>query len=163
MIHHLHSSFKYLNSMTTPFQCDQCGNPRELLGESCPHCSSDQPPRALVKYWRVDFHETLPEAEDALAQLDAHIRAGAAAGLRGMVVIHGYGSSGKGGRLGPAIREQLQINRWSQYVKEYVPGEELLHNSETLTHWTRHRAALADFLKRHRLLGNAGVTLLILN
>jgi hypothetical protein len=149
--------------ITNAFKCNQCGNFRNLLPEACPHCYSVEPPTALVEYWSQDIHQNLPEVEVAMDQMDRIIRAAFASGLKGLIVIHGYGSSGRGGAIGRAAKDQLQSNRWSQYVKEYVPGEEVQLNSDVAKHWGKYRAHLADYLKKNRLFGNHGVTVLLLN
>lgn len=143
------------------FECPQCGNPRVLLPETCPSCGSTEPPFAHVEFWKVDLERDAPLVEEAIDKLTRAVRAGAAAGLRALIVVHGYGSNGAGGRIGWAVREGLKNNHWADRIDEFIPCEELTEGSQLLTHLTRHRAALADSLRRSRMLGNAGVSALI--
>lgn len=143
------------------FECPQCGNPRSLLPEACPACGSIEPPYARVEFWKVDLERDAPLVEEALDHLTRAVRAGAAAGLRALIVVHGYGSSGVGGRIGRAVREGLEDNHWADRIEEFIACEELTQGSPLLAHLSRHRAALAQELRRSRMLGNAGASVLI--
>ena len=72
----------------------------------------------------IDLHGLrVPEAIARLSEaLNRRLRAGDGRPLR---VIHGYGSSGRGGDLRDAVREYLDRN--SQRV-DYVPGERFFNN-----------------------------------
>ena len=143
------------------FECSECGNPRGLLPEACPACGSEDPPFAQVDFWKIDLERDAPLVEEALDHLDRAVRAGSAAGLRALIVVHGYGSSGAGGRIGWAAREGLENNHWADRVAEFIRCEELTPGSPLLSHLMRHRAALAAEMRRSRMLGNAGVSVLI--
>ncbi len=144
------------------FECPQCGNPRGLLPEACPSCGSIEAPYAHVEFWRVDLERGAPTVEEALEYLTLALRAAAAAGLRALIVVHGYGSSGAGGRIGLAVREGLENNLWADRVEEFIGCENLAQSTPLFTHLARHRAALAEELRRTRMTGNAGATLLML-
>jgi hypothetical protein len=149
------------HSKRPAFECSQCGNPRGLLPEACASCGSTEPPFAHVEFWKVDLERDAPLVEEAIDHLSRAVRAGAAAGLRALIVVHGYGSSGAGGRIGWAVREGLENNHWADRIDDFIPCEELTQGSQQLAHLARHRAALADSLRRSRMLGNAGVSVLI--
>lgn len=146
--------------MRPAFECPQCGNPRGLLPEACPSCGGVEPPFANVEFWKVDLERDAPLVEQAIEHLARAVRAGAAAGLRALIVVHGYGSSGEGGRIGWTVREDLENNHWADRVDEFIPCEELTQGSPQLAHLSRHRAALVKELRRSRMLGNAGVSVL---
>ena len=143
------------------FECPQCGNPRGLLPEGCPACGSLEPPFAHVDFWKVDLERDAPLVEEALDHLTRAVRAGAAAGLRALIVVHGYGSSGKGGRIGRAVREGLENNHWADRIDEFICCEELTQGSPLLAELSRHRNSLANALRRCGALGNAGVSVLL--
>jgi len=72
----------------------------------------------------IDLHG-LTVAE-ALARLTAHYNARIRAGDAGPIrVVHGYGSSGRGGDLRTAVREFL--SRHAARL-EFVPGEQYFNN-----------------------------------
>jgi hypothetical protein len=148
-------------NMRPAFECTQCGNSRLLLPEACPSCGSVEPPFAHVEFWRVDLEKGAPTVEEALAHLERALRAGAAAGLRALIVVHGYGSSGAGGRIGDAVREGLDNNYWADRIGEYICCEELTQGSPLLTELSLKRGPLIGELRRARMLGNAGVSVLI--
>lgn len=66
----------------------------------------------------------MPLAEHALKrmklQLETHRKTGAVA----VKLIHGYGSSGVGGRIRWAVRKELADMKASGKVRDYVIGEE---------------------------------------
>lgn len=148
--------------MRPAFECPQCGNARLLLPETCPACASTEAPYAHVEFWRVDLEKGAPTVEEALDHLDRAVRSGAAAGLRALIVVHGYGSSGAGGRIGWAVREGLANNHWADRISEYLCCEELTKDAPLLIDLARHRGPLVAELRRSRMLGNAGATVLML-
>ena len=148
--------------MRPAFECTQCGNSRLLLPEACAACGNTEAPHAHVEFWRVDLEKGAPTVDEALGYLNRAIRAGAAAGLRALIVVHGYGSSGAGGRIGWAVREGLENNHWADRIAAYIACEELTQGSPQLTQLSWHRATLTYELRRSRMLGNSGATVLML-
>ncbi len=72
----------------------------------------------------IDLHGMT--VAEGLARLVAHYNARVRAGDTGPIrVVHGYGSSGRGGDLRSAVREFLQ--RHAGRV-EFVPGEKYFNN-----------------------------------
>jgi hypothetical protein len=67
--------------------------------------------------------EGLPSVQEARARLNAEIEKARRAGIVAMKVIHGYGSSGVGGKLREAIRRSLQKRRKEGRIRAYVIGE----------------------------------------
>jgi hypothetical protein len=147
---------------TPAFKCAECGNFRALLPAACDFCGSCEPAIALKKYWRIDIHSDRPLVDAALQQLDENIEAAAAAGLKGLIVIHGFGSTGSGGDIKHALRDQLAGNRWSHRVGEYAGGEDITPHSSVHSHWLKHRSELINLLKQNHDLGNTGLTVLLL-
>lgn len=148
--------------ITRAFECNQCGNFRALLPAACPHCESVEPPFANVEYWKVDLERQLPTVEEAIAILDMNVRAGAAAGLKGLIVVHGYGSSGQGGQIRKAVRNGLETNFWADRVEEFFHCEDLGQGSAQFAYAVEHYQSLIRALRRGRFLGNHGVSALLL-
>jgi uridine kinase len=90
-----------------------------------------------------------------------HIRAAAEVQIRVLIVIHGYGSSGRGGSIRRTVREALENNFFSDRVDEYYHGEDLAHRSELYQALIKRRPTLKQHLKQLKE-GNAGMTLLIM-
>ena len=74
-------------------------------------------------------------------------------------LIHGYGSSGKGGAIRQAVLEQLQRQKAQGIIREFVPGEELSPFSAS----GRKALALIPELSRDKeyARGNKGITLVL--
>ena len=57
----------------------------------------------------VNLKSGMPDVDTARRRLIAEIDAARRDGQRLLKVIHGWGSSGEGGKLGPAIRRSLRL------------------------------------------------------
>jgi len=68
-----------------------------------------------------DIHHGLPTVESALSQLEIFIRISKQEKV--IKIIHGYGSSGKGGKIKTAFREECEKLKSRKITKDYIPGE----------------------------------------
>jgi hypothetical protein len=69
----------------------------------------------------IEFdHPTLDEAR---RQVIEEIRKAKREGVRVLKVIHGYGSSGKGGTLNHGLRKSFALRKTENVIKEFIPGE----------------------------------------
>ena len=102
-----------------------------------------------------------PYVEEALDRLTEYLRKSLDLGVKAIVLIHGYGSSGQGGRIKWAIHEALENNRYSDRVAEYHFGEDVPYGSEAYHALLKRRPGLKAYLKRFKE-GNAGMTVLLL-
>lgn len=71
----------------------------------------------------VNLEEGKPAVSDALRRLQMELRLTRGTKIRVLKLIHGFGSSGRGGKLRPAVRRQLEVQRGRGYLKFYIPGE----------------------------------------
>ena len=96
-----------------------------------------------------------PDAAEALRRLAAEVEAARKMGTPAMKLIHGYGSSGKGGRLRTACRTWLR-----QQELCFLPGEEFSIFNQEARRWL----ALCPRLRQDRDLDaeNRGVTYVLL-
>lgn len=114
--------------------CDVCGNEIPDHARRCPFCESLQgtpPPgrtaggsaaRGVVG--TLHLKQDMPTVAEALRQLELSLT-----GLRGsrthvVKVVHGYGSTGKGGALAPAVRRHLRTLQARGWIRGFVPGED---------------------------------------
>ena len=143
------------------FQCNQCGNPRDLLSPFCQFCGETSPPYPQTNYRNVNLETGSPTVEEALTKLDQSIHASINVGLKVIIVIHGYGSSGKGGSIKNAVRHELQNNRWADCVREFIFGEHL-HDQSSIHESAHLSKTLEKKLISEGILKNHGSTLLLL-
>lgn len=131
-----------------------------MLG-NCPYCDSHEAPSPNSDTSILNLELGGPSSEEALEILTQHIRAASEIQIRVLIVIHGYGSSGKGGSIRRTVREALENNYFSDRVDEYYHGEDLIHRSELYQALIKRRPTLKQHLKQFRE-GNAGMTLLLM-
>jgi hypothetical protein len=141
-------------------ECSECGNARGLFGD-CPHCGSFQLPLLAVDVVELNIKGSNPSVDDALDTLSVKIRDLQDLGIKAIVLIHGYGSSGQGGQIKRAIHEALEANRYADRVDEYFYGENVSYGSSAYHDLMRKRPSLKRYL-RHFKASNAGMTVLLL-
>ena len=144
-----------------PAECLDCGNPRPLMGH-CTHCGSTDLPQALTDTVVINLEAGGPTAEEALERLTQQVRAASEAGIRALSVIHGYGSSGSGGKIKWVVRDALENNYFSDRVDEYHFGEDLALGSSGYQAVIKRRTNLKQHLSPFKI-GNAGMTVLLMH
>ena len=73
----------------------------------------------------VNIKYDMPAASDAVKRVTYNIRNGKAWGCGAIKFIHGYGSSGKGGRIRTEVRRYLEDQKRRGMIRDYIPGEAL--------------------------------------
>ena len=126
------------------------------------HCGSTELPQALTDTMVINLEAGGPTAEEALERLTTQVRAASEAGIRALIVIHGYGSSGSGGKIKWVVRDALEHNYFSDRVDEYYFGEELALGSSGYQAVMKRRASLKQHLSQFKI-GNAGMTVLLMH
>ena len=131
------------------------------LFDQCPHCSSITLPILSSDTIELNIKQDGPYVEEALERLTDYLCKSLELGIRAIVLIHGYGASGDGGRIKWAIHDALDSNRYSDRVDEYYFGEDVAYGSEAYHALHKRRPGLKRYLKRFKE-GNAGMTVLLL-
>ena len=131
------------------------------LFDQCPHCSSTALPILSSDTIELNIKQDGPYVDEALERLTEYLRKSLEVGIKVIVLIHGYGSSGEGGRIKWAIHDALENNRYSDRVDEYYFGEDVAYGSEAYHALHKRRPGLKRYLKRFKE-GNAGMTVLLL-
>ena len=98
----------------------------------------------------------MPRAEEARRRLAAELQRGASGGVAVLKLVHGYGSTGKGGRIRGTLRTELAVLRTAGRIGVVVAGEAFsVFDADTRALLDRYPALRNDpDLER----GNAGVT-----
>ena len=71
----------------------------------------------------VNLEAGFPSVDEARRRLLGELDTARKSGVRVLKVVHGWGSSGEGGRLGPAIRRSLRLRVREGKAVQLVPGE----------------------------------------
>ena len=67
---------------------------------------------------------TMPTLEEARRMMITEIKEARRQGVRVLKVIHGYGSSGKGGALCTGLRKSFRLRKQEGVIKDFVSGED---------------------------------------
>jgi hypothetical protein len=146
--------------MALTFACLACGNTRSMSA-FCQHCGSADLPLALQDTFVLNLKRDGPSADEALERLTQALRRANEVGIKVMIVIHGYGSSGEGGRIKRALQDALNGNYFADRVDEYFFGEHIPYGSPQYQALLKRRPSLKRHLKYFKE-GNAGMTVLLL-
>ena len=114
----------------------------------------------MSKLREVNLEHGLPTADTAIKHLTFELRHSRSLGCTALKIIHGYGSSGTGGRIRVEARRYLQRLKDRGEVCDVIPGEEFsIFQAATLSAFRR-----CDDLRRDRDLErhNNGVTFILL-
>ena len=80
-------------------------------------------PGAEVNIRMFNVEAGMPTLEEARRLTAAEIRRAKQQGIRVLKVIHGWGSSGKGGKLCHGLRKSFLLRKKEGVIREFVPGE----------------------------------------
>lgn len=109
--------------------CPVCGNETESSNTTCPFCSYElDPPKLGIKqpdvvHRIINIEQGRPFVETALKMMENQLRSAQAEQVRVVTLIHGYGSSGKGGRIRTECRKVLDYFVQQKTINSVIPGE----------------------------------------
>ncbi len=108
----------------------------------------------------VNIKQDMPTADVAVRRVTYAIRSGAELGAAAVKIIHGYGSSGKGGKIRTETRRYLAEQKRKGLIRDFIPGEQFSIFDEA----TRSAFLRCDELRRDPDLerSNNGVTIVVL-
>lgn len=72
----------------------------------------------------VNIKSDMPTASDAVKRVTYNIRNGKSWGCAAIKFIHGYGSTGKGGKIRTEVREYLRRQKQQGLIKGFITGED---------------------------------------
>lgn len=144
--------------------CEICGNTLPAVDIICPYCgtSSTSP---IIKEGRpfhriVNLEKGFPSVDQALHRLDMELETAARQKVRVLTLIHGYGSSGKGGAIRASIRRQLEYYRHERKINDLLIGEQFSRRSGAGRQLLRRFPSLSTHKDLNK--GNPGITLVVL-
>jgi hypothetical protein len=108
----------------------------------------------------VNLEKGMPLAEAAIRRMTFELRNGKALGATAIKFIHGYGSSGKGGKIRIESRRYLESQKRKGLIKFYIEGERFSIFDEE----TRRAFDLCGELRKDSDLEryNNGITIVVL-
>lgn len=108
----------------------------------------------------INLEQGMPTVDQASHRLVGELIRARAQGAKVVKIIHGYGSSGVGGKLKIGIRAELAERKRRGQIKEAVPGE----NWSIFDEGARRVLDAHPDLNRDRDFerGNAGITIVLL-
>jgi len=107
-----------------------------------------------MNYQIVNFEEHYPTVKEALKECDDAIELFKKSSHL-IVFIHGYGSSGKGGKIGPSLRTHLETLKTQKKIIGYIAGERF----ELFNEYARNLNQKYPCLKEFYNQGNNGITI----
>ena len=108
----------------------------------------------------VNIKSDLPTVDDAIRRVTYNIKNARALGVSAIKIIHGYGSTGKGGAIRTETRKYLDRQIKNRQIKYYITGEDFsIFNEDTRKAFLVCDALRQDSdIERH----NNGITIVIL-
>jgi hypothetical protein len=110
--------------------------------------------------YRINLEEGMPTVENARRKLEQALRTARARRYDAMKIIHGYGSTGKGGAIKRDVHIFLSQQKRRGSIQTYVPGESFSPFDENARRMIDRCPDLAKDSDYSR--GNDGVTLVLL-
>ena len=143
--------------------CEVCGNEVKSGISRCPFCESRlnfSRPVQGIPHRAVKLKRGMPTIEQALGRLERELEQAGKERCRVLTLIHGYGSSGRGGVIREEIREKLQFLKYRGEINDVLAGEHFSTGNGS----GRNLVRRFPFLRQHRDLnkGNRGITLVVL-
>lgn len=114
----------------------------------------------MAQYLRiVNLEQGMPQVHTALQRLNGELYTSRRLGARVTKLIHGYGSSGTGGKIRVAVRRELAARKAKGELADVIPGEEFSIFNEA----TRRAFLKCDALRQDSDLDryNNGVTFVV--
>jgi hypothetical protein len=148
--------------------CHVCGNERETVSGSCPYCGNTQPEtekkpektRPFV-HKSVNLEAGRPVLDVALHRLTEVIDDAILNKVAVLTIIHGYGSSGKGGVIRSECRKTLDHMKNSRLIRDYIAGENYHKRSGQVKSLLQRFPRLGSDVNLNR--NNKGITLVIIS
>jgi hypothetical protein len=147
--------------------CPVCGNPTSDSKSCCELCGAELGARPTKKKRKkplvktVNIKEDMPTAEQARERMRNEIQSAKQGNVRLLKLIHGYGSSGKGGVLQQKLRPTLRKMEKEGLILGVLIGEQFHQDSEGGRFFLKRYPELVDDSDYKR--NNPGITLIALS
>lgn len=146
--------------------CQICGNERSaVLNVVCPYCGGvcevqNERKQRIFVHKTVNLEAGRPVVEVAIHRCREVIDDAILNKINVITLIHGYGSSGKGGAIRSECRKILDYMKSKRIISDYIAGEDFHKRSGRVRMLLQRYSQLTK--DRNLNQGNQGVTLVIL-
>ena len=112
---------------------------------------------SVNKVQEVNIEKGFPNVEAALQKLKAFLTTSKRQGVKAVIVVHGYGSTGDGGAIKTAVLKCLRDKSMCGIVRDFSCGDEWINRKKEILN-------LCKSLESHerKISGNVGVTAVLL-
>lgn len=140
--------------------CELCGNHFPKTLSTCPYCSHEHNPvnPSCKPYPTINIKQTLPTVEEARQSMVKSLQTFEARGAKVVKIIHGYGSTGVGGKIKAGVRTTLVKQIRAGSVKNVIFGENFDSDNTTAVQLVKRHPKLATDHDYNRK--NFGITLI---
>lgn len=109
---------------------------------------------------QINLEDGMPTVAQAIARLQLEVRLARRQDIWILKIIHGFGSTGTGGKIRIAVRKELPTLQRRGQIKFFVPGEKLTIFEED----TRKLLQICPAFRRDRDIDrhNNGITVVVL-
>ncbi len=109
--------------------CQFCGNPVSIKVNTCPYCNKPlvfkketvKPQAKKIKVINLEYGK--PYVNEALTRFNNELQLAKKQNISLLKIIHGYGSTGKGGKIKIVLHKKLKVLLANQIVKNVIAGE----------------------------------------
>ncbi len=120
--------------------CDFCGNPVAKHLKVCPYCNqelavSEKAAKSINQEIEIiNLEAGMPFVKEALERFDREFINSQNKSIGLLKIIHGYGSSGKGGKIKIALHQKLKLMLSNQLIKSVIKGEVYSKSTNSKVH-----------------------------
>jgi len=108
----------------------------------------------------VNLEEGMPVVDEAITRLRIGIQEMRAGQVRTVKLIHGYGSTGRGGKICIGVRTELAAMKRKKLIRDYIPGEDFGPTDAAARSLAEQNRAVTKDADYGRM--NHGITIVIL-
>ena len=146
--------------------CPVCGNDIPAASRTCVFCGAEltheneTAPGHHILHKRINLEYGRPFVETAIKRLENELSQARMENVKVLSVIHGYGSSGKGGKIKIECRKMLDHLQRRGELKNYIGGEEFSKRGGAGKALLRQFSGLEELCLSD--FNNPGVTLVVI-
>lgn len=142
--------------------CNVCGNEVLQQAAQCPFCGAgrtpSQPAKNTSDYRVVNLEKGMPLVQAALQRMHSELETARLHHERVVLLIHGYGSSGRGGAIKKEVCRQLQYLLDKKNISDFLPGEDCDKRAGRFRQVKRRFPFIEELINKP----NPGITLVML-